>query len=213
MSIASDAKSAGDLGRSGDSRQTTANGSSTARSSSFVFTSTKVAQFVASNSAVNCVLTPVQVQTHAIGAIHALPTHSTFRRLKEEDRPSPIRQVLLLPEQQQYKPSGKRFQPRQRLSRAGISLYLEAIGRTSSPSVPCVSPRTRSLCSLPQSDTSPLLSPVSDPTTVPRHTTQITSTFLLEQKSTSNPPITPTEFKELTQSYFPHCSRRTPSPL
>ncbi|PVF92472.1 hypothetical protein CPB86DRAFT_791142 [Serendipita vermifera] len=121
--------------------------------SSFVFTSTKIAQFHRSiapddalltpptkaNSspagAVSCGLTPNQVQSHAFGAAHALPETSQFRRVTTEpvrhNRPSPIRSITILPETRprMIGEDGKPLTGFKKY-RASIETYLEAVGRT-----------------------------------------------------------------------------------
>jgi hypothetical protein len=208
MSDTYNTNSAGNLGRSGDDTRPSADAGQAPRSSSFVFTSTKVTNLLNSNPSLKCVLTPVQVQTHAVGASHALPEHSSFRQPKEEHRPSPIRQVPIL-DQSRSKPTGKRFAPRKRLTRASISLYLEAIGQYSSASTPQLSPRARDLLTPAQSDTSPLLTPMSEPP--PRHPAQ-TPPCIREQVSSAKSPAAPSNCREQTDSYFTYRSRRTPSP-
>lgn len=113
------------------------------KSSSFVFTSSKIARFhqrvptqaeppssvvVRDPSPGTCGLTPDQILTHALGASHALPEWSSFRRLRADDRPSPLKSISILPE----RPSREK-RIRSNTTCTGISLYLQSVGRNPCP--------------------------------------------------------------------------------
>jgi hypothetical protein len=135
-----------------DSRKAPEEKPAASKTSSFVFTSTKIAQFhrsiapedalltppskanSSSGNVVSCVLTPTQVQSHAFGAAHALPETSQFRRVSAEPvrhhRPSPIRSITILPETRP-RMTGEDGKPLSGFKkyRASIETYLEAVGR------------------------------------------------------------------------------------
>lgn len=132
---------------------------------SFVFTSSKIGRFnlkivdppailprplhrspppqSTSSSTDSCVLTPVQVMTHAYGSVHALPESSSFRRQQSDSRPSPIRTLSFFPDHPSRGPplNSNPLLYNRRKSQVGISFYTDAVrGRFSGNSSPIWTP-------------------------------------------------------------------------
>lgn len=134
------------------------------------------------------VLSAVHVTTHAYGAAHALPAHSSFRRNRNDGRPGPMRSITSFPTPPRcINPSS--IQPRPQASK---SFYLGLIGRLAEATPPS------------DDDASPVAwSPISEP--APK---KMNTFFPPSSKNTlpnSSSPITPRNDNQQQQqgsSYF-----------